>query len=71
MSLSVLIPQNWTVPYNAGTKPMAVKTTKLWPLMARAMCNAIDEQGHQAHIMSAIGHQTKSCHTQKKSALCQ
>jgi hypothetical protein len=37
----------------------------------KTMCNAIDEQGHQAHIMSAIGHQTKSCHTQKKSALCQ
>jgi hypothetical protein len=37
----------------------------------KTMRNAIDEQGHQAHIMSAIGHQTKSCHTQKKSALCQ
>ena len=37
----------------------------------KTMRNAIDEQGHQIHIMSAIGHQTKTCHTQKKSALCQ
>ena len=37
----------------------------------KTMKNAIDEQGHQIHIMSAIGHQTKTCHTQKKSALCQ
>ena len=32
----------------------------------KTMCNAIDEQGHQTHIMSAIGHQTKACYTQKK-----
>jgi hypothetical protein len=32
----------------------------------KTMCNALDEQGHQTHIMSAIGHQTKACHTQKK-----
>ena len=34
----------------------------------KTMRKAIDEQGHQIHIMSAIGHQTKTCHTQKKSA---
>jgi hypothetical protein len=33
------------------------------------MCNAIDEQGHQTHIMSVIGHQTKNCYTQKKLIL--
>lgn len=32
----------------------------------KTMCNAIDEQGRQAHIMSAVGHQTKNCYTQKK-----
>ena len=32
----------------------------------KTMCNAIDEQGYQIHIMSAVGHQTKTCHTQKK-----
>jgi len=32
----------------------------------KTMCNAIDNQGHQTHIMSVIGHQSKTCHTQKK-----
>jgi hypothetical protein len=32
----------------------------------KTMCNAIDEQGYQTHIMSAVGHQTKTCYTQKK-----
>jgi hypothetical protein len=31
----------------------------------KTMCNAIDEQGNQTHIMSVIGHQSKICHTQK------
>ena len=33
----------------------------------KTMCNAIDDQGYQTHIMSAIGHQSKACYTQKKS----
>lgn len=36
----------------------------------KTMCNAIDDQGHQTHVMSVIGHQTKNCYTQKKSAPC-
>ncbi len=36
----------------------------------KTMCNAIDEQAHQTHIMSAIGHQSGQCYTQKKSAPC-
>jgi hypothetical protein len=32
----------------------------------KTMCNAIDDQGRQAHIMSAVGHQSKACYTQKK-----
>ncbi len=35
----------------------------------KTMCNAIDEQGYQTHIMSVVGHQTKACYTQKKSVL--
>jgi hypothetical protein len=35
----------------------------------KTMCNAIDDQGYQTHIISAVGHQTKTCYTQKKSAL--
>lgn len=37
----------------------------------KTMCNAIDDQGHQTHILSAIGHQSKICYTQKKSEPCQ
>lgn len=32
----------------------------------KTMCNAIDSQGYQTHIMSAVGHETKTCYTQKK-----
>jgi hypothetical protein len=32
----------------------------------KTMCNAIDEQGYRTHIMSAVGHHTKTCYTQKK-----
>jgi hypothetical protein len=36
----------------------------------KTMCNAIDEDGRQVHIMSVVGHQSKTCYTQKKSASC-
>lgn len=32
----------------------------------KTMCNAIDDAGRQTHIMSAVGHKTKCCYTQKK-----
>jgi hypothetical protein len=32
----------------------------------KTMCNAIDDQGYQTHIMSVVGHQSKTCYTQKK-----
>lgn len=35
----------------------------------KTMCNAIDEGGKQTHIMSAVGHRSKICYTQKKSEL--
>jgi len=34
----------------------------------KTMCSAINEKGLQTHIMSAIGHQSGRCYTQKKSA---
>lgn len=34
----------------------------------KTMCNAIDENGNQTHVMSVVGHQSNICHTQKKSA---
>jgi len=36
----------------------------------KTLCNAIDDQGHQTHVMSVIGHQSKVCYTQKKWGLC-
>jgi GNAT superfamily N-acetyltransferase len=36
----------------------------------KTMKNALDEAGHQTHIMSVVGHDSKVCHTQKKSAPC-
>jgi hypothetical protein len=35
----------------------------------KTMCNAIDDNG-QAHIMSVIGHETKTCYAQKKWGSC-
>ena len=32
----------------------------------KTMCNAIDEQGRQTHIMSVVGHQTNNCYTQSR-----
>lgn len=32
----------------------------------KTMCNAIDKDGRQSHIMSAIGHDSQRCYTQKK-----
>ena len=50
--------QRWNEVYGAQDESLAID--------GKTMCNAIDEEGHQTHIMSAIGHQTKSCYTQKK-----
>ena len=36
----------------------------------KTMKNAIDAAGNQTHIMSVIGHESNTCHTQKKSAPC-
>ncbi|MGC8495170.1 MAG: Druantia anti-phage system protein DruA, partial [Syntrophobacteraceae bacterium] len=50
--------QRWNEAYGNKDESLAID--------GKTMCNAIDEQGCQTHIMSAIGHQTKSCYTQKK-----
>jgi len=41
------------------------KTDESLAIDGKTMCNAIDEGG-QAHIMSVVGHETKTCYTQKK-----
>jgi hypothetical protein len=50
--------QRWNETYGNQDESLSID--------GKIMCNAIDEQGHQTHIMSAIGHQSKSCYTQKK-----
>jgi hypothetical protein len=50
--------QHWNGAYGKQDESLAID--------GKTMCNAIDEQDCQTHIMSAIGHQTKSCYTQKK-----
>jgi hypothetical protein len=36
----------------------------------KTMCNAIDAQDRQTHILGVVGHQTQTCYTQKKLAPC-
>ena len=54
--------QRWNQTYAPEDESLAID--------GKTMCNAIDEQGHQTHILSVVGHQSKTCYTQKKSAPC-
>ena len=54
--------QRWNRAYAQDDQSLAID--------GKTMCNAIDEQGYQTHIMSVVGHQSQSCYTQKKSAPC-
>ena len=54
--------QKWNAAFAPEDKCIAVD--------GKTMCNAMDDKGHQTHIMSAVGHQSAVCYTQKKSALC-
>src|SRR5713101_35958 len=54
--------QRWNELYGAADESLAID--------GKTMCNALDEQGHQTHVMSVVGHQTKTCYTQKKWAPC-
>jgi hypothetical protein len=54
--------QRWNATYGRDDDSLAID--------GKTMCNAIDEHGHQTHVMSVVGHHTKICYTQKKSAPC-
>lgn len=54
--------QRWNAHYGAVDESLAID--------GKTMCNAIDDSGRQTHIISAIGHHSKQCYTQKKSARC-
>ncbi len=53
--------QKWNEEYGSLDESLAID--------GKTMCNAIDEDGRQTHIMSAVGHQSGQCYTQKKLAL--
>ena len=53
---------HWNQRYGATDESLAID--------GKTMCNAIDEDGNQTHIMSAVGHKSKQCYTQKKSVPC-
>jgi len=50
--------QRWNHDYGAKDESLAID--------GKTMRGAIDEQGNQIHIMSAVGHQSGLCYTQKK-----
>jgi len=54
--------QRWNQCYAQQDESLAID--------GKTMCNAIDAHGHQTHIMSVIGHQSKTCYTQKKWLPC-
>jgi hypothetical protein len=54
--------QRWNELYGAGDASLAID--------GKTMCNALDAQGQQTHVMSVVGHQSKICYTQKKLAPC-
>jgi len=54
--------QQWNARY--------AETDEALALDGKTMCNAIDADGRQTHVLGAVGHQTKTCYTQKKSAPC-
>src|SRR5271169_370721 len=51
--------QRWNDTYAQQDESLAID--------GKTMRNAFNDQGDQTHIMSVIGHQTKTCYTQKKS----
>ena len=49
---------DWNQVWGAPDKALAID--------GKTMKNALDEEGHQTHIMSAVGHESKRCYAQKK-----
>lgn len=55
--------QKWNAIYGATDESLAID--------GKTMCNAIDDEGRQTHIMSVVGHESTQCYTQKKLGHCQ
>jgi hypothetical protein len=54
--------QSWNQAYGQDDTTLAID--------GKTLCNAIDAQGDQLHVMSVVGHHTKNCYTQKKWGTC-
>ena len=54
--------QRWNLQHAAGDEGLAID--------GKTMCNAIDAEDRQTHILGVVGHQSQTCHAQKKSAPC-
>jgi len=52
--------QQWNASWGQREESLAID--------GKTLCNAIDPQGQQTHVMSVVGHASKRCYTQKKSA---
>jgi hypothetical protein len=54
--------QRWNAQHATADEGLAID--------GKTMCNAIDGEGRQAHMLGVVGHQSQTCYTQKKSAPC-
>jgi hypothetical protein len=54
--------QRWNAQQAATDEGLAID--------GKTMCNAIDAEGRRTHVLGVVGHQSQTCHTQKKSAPC-
>jgi hypothetical protein len=52
--------QRWNASFGQRDESLAID--------GKTMCNAIDSQAQQTHVMSVVGHRSAICYTQKKSA---
>ena len=53
---------HWNAAYGALDESLAID--------GKTMCNAIDDEGRQTHIMSVVGQESAQCYTQKKWVPC-
>jgi hypothetical protein len=49
--------QRWNAEQAATDEGLAID--------GKTMCNAIDAEGHQAHMLGVVGHQSQTCYTKK------
>jgi hypothetical protein len=54
--------QGWNAQHAAADEGLAIH--------GQTMCNALDEEGRQSHILGGVGHQSQRCYAPKKSLPC-